>query len=175
MLRACVRTVSIPIVRWWAICAFVEPSWSSSSTSASRGVRRSEPSTLRASLPPAAAERGSTCIPREARWIALMMSRASVSFDRQAVAPKESIWLHSAAVGRLASTTMRVSGWVWWSWKTSAGARSVPKLISTTAGSCFSIASPDLVHRDVGGHQLEVWILGDQDPESDRNEVLELG
>ena len=60
--------------------------------------------------PPAAAERGSTCIPREARWIALTMSRASVSFERQAVAPKESIWLHSAAVGRLASTTMRVSG-----------------------------------------------------------------
>ena len=39
-----------------------------------------------------------------------MMSRASVSFDRQAVAPNESIWLHSAAVGRLASTTMRVVG-----------------------------------------------------------------
>ncbi len=64
-----------------------------------------------------------------------MMSRASVSLDRQAVAPKESIWLHSAAVGRLARTTMRVSGYDWWSWKTCAGLLSVPKLTSTTAGS----------------------------------------
>ena len=39
-----------------------------------------------------------------------MMSRASVSLDRQAVAPNESIWLHSAAVGLLASTTMLVPG-----------------------------------------------------------------
>ena len=45
--------------------------------------------------------------------MAFTMSRASVSFDRQAVAPNESIWLHSAAVGRLASTTIRVPGWVW--------------------------------------------------------------
>jgi hypothetical protein len=62
MLRACVRTVSMPIESWWA------------------------------------------------RWIALTTSRASVSFDRQAVAPNDSIWLHSAAVGRLASTTILVSG-----------------------------------------------------------------
>ena len=45
-----------------------------------------------------------------------MTSRASVSLERQAVAPNDSIWLHSAAVGRLASTTIRVSGWAWWSW-----------------------------------------------------------
>jgi hypothetical protein len=32
------------------------------------------------------------------------MSRASVSFDRQAVAPNDSICVHSAAVGLLAST-----------------------------------------------------------------------
>ena len=49
-------------------------------------------------------------MPRAARWIALITSRASVSFERQAVAPNESIWLQSAAVGRLASTTSAVSG-----------------------------------------------------------------
>ena len=41
MLRACVRTVSRPIESVWAIWALVAPSWSSSSTSASRGVSRS--------------------------------------------------------------------------------------------------------------------------------------
>ena len=140
MLRACVRTVSTPIESWCAICALLAPSWSSSSTSTSRGVSRSDPSMLKVSPPPAAAERGSTCMPREARWMALMMSRASVSLDRQAVAPKDSIWLHSAALGRLASTTMRVSGWAWWSWKTSAGARRVPKLSNTTAGAWRAMA-----------------------------------
>src|SRR4051812_47731288 len=141
MLRACVRTVSTPIESVCAIWALVAPSWSSSSTSASRGVRRSDPSRLRLSTPPpAAAERGSTCIPRDARWIALMMSRASVSLDRQAVAPNESIWLHSAAVGRLARTTILVSGYSWCSWKTCAGLWSVPKFTSTTEGSWRSIS-----------------------------------
>ena len=115
MLRAWVRTVSTPIESSCAIWALVAPSWSSSSTSASRGVKSSAPSIPEARARPPA-ERGSTCIPREARWMALTMSRPSVSLDRQAVAPNESIWLHSAAVGRLASTTMRVSGWLWWSW-----------------------------------------------------------
>ena len=73
-------------------------------------------------------------MPREARWIALITSRPWVSFDRQAVAPNESIWLHSAAVGRLASTTRRVSGCAWWSSKTSAGVRSEPKLRTNTCG-----------------------------------------
>ena len=111
MLRAWVRTVSMPIESACATWALVAPSWSSSRTSASRGVSRSEPSMPRLALPPPpAAERGSTCIPREARWMALTTSRPSVSLDRQAVAPKPSIWLHSAAVGRLASTTKRVVG-----------------------------------------------------------------
>jgi len=73
-------------------------------------------------------------MPREARWIELMTSRPSVSFDRQAVAPNESIWLHSAAVGRFASTTMRVSGKPWWSWNTWAGLLRLPKLSTATAG-----------------------------------------
>src|SRR5439155_443965 len=61
-------------------------------------------------------ERGSTRIPREARWIALMMSRPWVSFEMQAVAPNDRSWFDSAAVGRLASTTIRVSALPWWSW-----------------------------------------------------------
>ena len=64
--------------------------------------------------------------------MALITSRPWVSLDRQAVAPNESIWLHSAAVGRLASTTSRVAGCAWWSWNTSAGVRSEPKLRTTT-------------------------------------------
>ena len=39
-----------------------------------------------------------------------MMSWASVSFERQPVAPNSSICVHSAAVGRFASTTILVSG-----------------------------------------------------------------
>ena len=70
-----------------------------------------------------------------------MMSRPCVSFEMQAVAPNESIWLHSAAVGRLASTTIRVSGWRSCSWCTVAGEGSEPKLSSTTAGECCSTAS----------------------------------
>ena len=45
-----------------------------------------------------------------------MMSRPWVSLDTQAVAPNDRSWLHSAALGRLASTTMRVSGACWCSW-----------------------------------------------------------
>ena len=104
-----------------------------------------------------------------------MMSRASVSLDRQAVAPKDSIWLHSAAVGRLASTTMRVSGWAWCSWKTSAGARRVPKLSNTTAGAWRSMARSTSPTGMSVCHQLEVGVLGDQDLEADGYEVLELG
>ena len=70
-----------------------------------------------------------------------MMSRASVSFERQAVAPNESIWLHSPAVGLFASTTMRVSGCAWCSRSTSAGAGSVPKLSSTTSGDVLPSAA----------------------------------
>ena len=55
--------------RWWR-----RPG-GSSSTSASRGVSSSAPWMPDPRIPPAAAERGSTCIPREARWMALTMSR----------------------------------------------------------------------------------------------------
>src|SRR5829696_22782 len=141
MLRACVRTVSTVIDSSCAIWPLMAPSWRSSSTSASRGVRSSAPSIPKpAAEPPEAAERGRTCMPREARWSALITSRPSVSLERQAVAPNESIWLHSAAVGRLASTTIRVSGYALCSWYTRAGFGSVPKLTSTTSGECSSIA-----------------------------------
>ena len=66
--------------------------------------------------------------------MALTTSRPWVSLERQAVAPKESIWLHSAAVGRLASTTRRVSGCDWWSWNTCAGLVSEPKLSTRHVG-----------------------------------------
>jgi hypothetical protein len=42
--------------------------------------------------------------------MALRMSRAWVSLERQAVAPNASIWLHSAGEGWLASTISRDSG-----------------------------------------------------------------
>ena len=73
-------------------------------------------------------------MPREARWIALMMSRPCVSFEMQAVAPNERSWFDSAAVGRLASTTMRVSRLLWCSWYTHAALGREPKLSSTTFG-----------------------------------------
>ena len=47
---------------------------------------------------------GSTCRPREARWIACSTSRSSLLFDRHAVAPNDSIWRTSVVVGRLAET-----------------------------------------------------------------------
>jgi hypothetical protein len=49
-------------------------------------------------------------MPIDASWMALTTSRASVSFDRQPVAPKLSICVHSAAVGRFARTTILLSG-----------------------------------------------------------------
>lgn len=73
--------------------------------------------------------------------MALTMSLASVSFDRQPVAPNESIWVHSAVVGRFASTTILLSGKRRWSMSTSAGPLSAPKLSSTTAGECSSTAA----------------------------------
>ena len=96
MLRACVRTVSTPIESVWAIWALAIPCWSSSSTSASRAVRmsgsgRSKRGWADASGPSGAAGRGRTRIPREERWIALMMSRPCVSLEMQAVAPNERI------------------------------------------------------------------------------------
>ena len=48
--------------------------------------------------------------------MALMMSRPWVSFEMHAVAPNDRSWFDSAGVGRLASTTIRVSGLFWWSW-----------------------------------------------------------
>ncbi len=51
---------------------------------------------------------GRTYIPRAARWIELITSRASVSLDRQALAPRESMRLQSAGEGLLASTTKLV-------------------------------------------------------------------
>jgi hypothetical protein len=66
---------------------------------------------------------------------------ALVSLEMQAVAPKESIWLHSAAVGRFASTTMRVSGWRSCSSWTVAGEGNDPKFSSATSGECSSITS----------------------------------
>ena len=80
----------------------------------------------RTTLSSAGLARGSTCRPREARWMALSTSRACVSFDRHAVAPKVSIWLASAGVGRLASTTSRVAGKATCSVCTSNGVRSDP-------------------------------------------------
>ena len=71
--------------------------------------------------------------------MAFTTSRPWVSFERQAVAPNESIWLHSAAVGRLASTTRRVSGKDWCSWNTWAALVSEPKLSTATSGSWVSI------------------------------------
>ena len=69
--------------------------------------------------------------------MALTMSRASVSFDRQAVAPNESIWLHSAGGGPVGEHhDARVGDAPGAARSTSAGARSVPKLSSTTAGEC---------------------------------------
>ena len=98
----------MPIESSSAISELVAPSCSRSSTSDSRAVSSVPRSRL--TPPPTDAERGSTCIPREARWIALMMSSASVSFERQPVAPNSSICVQSATVGRFASTTILVSG-----------------------------------------------------------------
>ena len=111
-VRACVRTVSIPIDSSSAISRVGVPVLEQlEHLGLARWSARSASDPSRAHGPAGRGRAGSTCIPREARWIALMMSRASVSFDRQPVAPKDSIWLHSAAVGRLASTThARLSG-----------------------------------------------------------------
>ena len=74
--------------------------------------------------------------------MALRMSRAWVSLERQAVAPKASIWLHSAGLGRLARTSSRVSGcsrcssWTW------IGLRSEPKLRIATCGRRRASAAP---------------------------------
>ena len=48
---------------------------------------------------PAAGARGSTCSPREARWIALITSRDCVSLPRQALAPNASSCAHSIGAG----------------------------------------------------------------------------
>ena len=107
--------------------------------------------------------------------MALMMSRASVSLDRQAVAPKDSIWLHSAAVGRLASTTMRVSGMGLVQLE-HVGRRAQGAEVEQHHGGRVAIdGALHLAHRDVGLDQLEVGVLGDQDLEPDGDEVLELG
>ena len=107
--------------------------------------------------------------------MALTTSRPWVSLDRQAVAPKESIWLHSAAVGRLASTTRRVVGNDWCSWNTCAGLVSEPKLSTATSGSCVSIARSIADGSTRVGEDLEVRVLGDQMAEPDRDQILELG
>ena len=76
----------------------------------------------RAPAPGASWADGSTCSPREARWIACSTSRASLDFDRHAVAPKASIWRDSARVGRFASTTQAWSpGTRRWSSRSSRG------------------------------------------------------
>src|SRR5215218_2970582 len=56
------------------------------------------------------------------------MSRASISFERQPVAPNESIWVHSPAVGRFARKTILLDGKRRWTASTSAGPPSAPKL-----------------------------------------------
>ena len=103
------------------------------------------------------------------------MSRASVSFDRQAVAPNDSIWLHSAAVGRLASTTMRVAGWARWSWSTRPGLPSAAEVQQRHVGPVAFDLGLDGLHRHALSDQLEVRILGDEDAQADGHEILELG
>ena len=128
---------------------------------------------VEAELPPPAADRGSTCMPREARWIALMMSRPWVSFEMQAVAPNESSWLDSAAVGRLASTTMRVVrvrlvelvdlG------RSAQGSEVDHEHLWLVLGDLLF----DLGRRHVVDHEREVLVLLDQLGEADRHEILE--
>ena len=70
------------------------------------GVSRPEPGRRRN-------PRGMSCIPREARWIALSTSRAWVAFARQAAAPKASSCEHSTprARGRAAADACRGDAW----------------------------------------------------------------
>ena len=106
--------------------------------------------------------------------MALRMSRACVSLDRQAVAPKASIWLDSDGDGRLASTTRRVEGWPACSSRTSAGLRSEPKFRIATWGVRGQSAAGAPPGRRRRG-QLEVGIGGDQRPQPARDQILEAG
>ena len=164
MLRACVRTVSMPmasVVRDLRVGrAFLEQL-------EHVGLARGEQvGALRSQAVVAAGgrgRRGSTCIPREARWMALITSRAWVSLDRQAVAPKESIWLQSAARrGGWPAPRSGCPGRPGAAGNTCAGLASEPKLSSATVGRVLSISVLEIGGGDAVGHQVEVRILGDQ-------------
>ena len=89
------------------------------------------------------------------------------------MAPKESIWLQSAADGLLASTTSAVPGNERWSANTWVGERSVPKLRSATLGLVAFDGVLERVHGHVGLHEIQVRVLGDEDAQSERDEILE--
>ena len=95
------------------------------------------------------------------------MSRASVSFDRQAVAPNESIWLHSPAVGLLASTTMRVSGCAWCELEHVSGRGQRAEVEQHHAGSEPSHGPLDLI-------QFLVDQIGEADRSSDYEHAADL-
>src|SRR3954465_5658242 len=99
-----------------------------------------------------------------------MMSRPWVSLEMQAAAPNDSIWLHSAAVGRLASTTMRVPGWRSGSWGAAAGVGAVWLGAGRRRGQGAEVEQSlgrlvlidrlgHLGERNVGGHEPEVLVL----------------
>ena len=117
-----------------AISPLERPSCSRPRTSASRGVRTSWPAV-------ALAPRGTTCSPRDARWIVLSTSRLWTSRPRHAAAPSASSWLHSLGDGSCASTTIWVVGWARCRRLTSPGSSSATRLRIATRGTCSPITA----------------------------------
>ena len=103
------------------------------------------------------------------------MSRASLAFDRHAVAPNASIWRDSPAVGRLASTISRVAGKRRCSSRSSAALASEPKLTIATSGFCSAEHLGQPLVLDAVGDELEALVLLDQRPQAPSDDVLELG
>ena len=89
------------------------------------------------------------------------------------MAPSESIWLQSAADGLLASTTSAVRGWSLVQLEDLGGRAQRAEVEERDLRAVRVDGRLERVDGHVGLHEIKVRVLGDEDAQSERDEILE--